>query len=157
MSINLSRDITPPSLALQNCLVDGLINLPRYYYYQRSQNNYLQHLKSDETCRRTKMKRQSSEVPFVMKRQTVRSVKKHLVQVRDKDVNLIYLTPEDILWYLLYVANPPQSEILLKLFRLRFCMPHSSFIKLGSDISVHPIEGEGNDFFLAHLEYNIII
>ena len=73
------------------------------------------------------------------KQKIIRSVKKHRVLVRDSDGTLRELKPEDTLWYLLYVENPPHNERMSKLFKLRFRMPYSSFLELTDELSVHPI------------------
>ena len=139
MGNDISTDLTPPPLKLHDCVVDGNINLAKYYYYRRRLDYRQQILNTHEISRRKKRRRLSSNDSICKKRKVLRSVKKHLLQVRDKDGNLRSLTPEDTLWYILYVANPPISTRMLKLFRLRFRMPYSSFTELSNHILVHPI------------------
>ena len=102
-------------------------------------DNQLQSLKRADSSRRKKRKRLCEDPSTNFKRNRERSVKRHKVFVRDTDGHLREVTPEDTLWYQLYVAQPPKSERMLKLFRLRFRMPYSSFVKLSDEISNHPI------------------
>ena len=71
--------------------------------------------------------RMNTKVP----RMVHRSVKRHPMLVRDSNGTLRDLRPEDTLWYLLYVANPPVTLRMLKLFRLRFRVPYDTFFDLG--------------------------
>ena len=74
--------------------------------------------------------RMNTKVP----RMVHRSVKQHPMLVRDSNGTLRDLRPEDTLWYLLYVANPPVTLRMLKLFRLRFRVPYDTFLILVEDI-----------------------
>ena len=139
MGNNISQNITPPPLTLTDCLINGRINIPRYYWYKRRQDHYLRNLRSSDNARRRKRKKQHFNNKPVVRRKARRSIKKHLLIVRDSDGNERELKPEDTLWYLLYVANPPYNDRMSKLFRLRFRMPYSSFLQLSDEISVHPI------------------
>ena len=67
------------------------------------------------------------------------SLKKHKLLVRCEDGTIKELRPEHTLWYLLYIANSPQTDRMRSLFRLRFCLPHSDFLDLASDLSNHEI------------------
>ena len=139
MGTNLSKDITPPPLTLQDCLVNGTISLSRYYYYRKHLDTYSEAIERDETLLSNKRKRRKlvEKPKAVRKRQ--RSVKRHKLMVRDEDGSLREIKPVDTLWYLLYVSNPPTSKRMSKVFRLRFRLPYQSFISLSHDISNHDI------------------
>ena len=70
---------------------------------------------------------------------SVRSVKRHKLIVRDKYGSLREIKLEDTRLYLLYVATPPMSQRMHKVFRLRFRLPYQSFINLSDDISKHAL------------------
>ena len=139
MGSNISQDITPPPLTLKDCLINGRINLPRYYWYRRRQDQYISRLRTTDNNRGEKRKRDYQIKSSFIQRKITRSVKKHTIEVRDSDGNIRQLKPEETLWYMLYVANPPYNKRMHQLFRLRFRMPYSSFINLSDEISAHPI------------------
>ena len=139
MGTSILTALTPPPLTLQDCVVNGEIHLARYYYYRRRLDSNYQILQHQQNRRRMKRRGVTSDDAICKKRKIVRSVKKHILQVRNKDGSLRPLTPEDTLWHILYVANPPTSTRMLNLFRLRFRMPYSSFIELSNCILDHPI------------------
>ena len=56
-----------------------------------------------------------------------------------KNGNLREILPTDTLWYILYVANPPKDNILLKQFRLRFRIPYGCLILLNNDLVKHEL------------------
>ena len=105
-------------------------------YYRRKRDQHLRSRSSDDA--RRKRKRKINHVHFTSKSRKrtcyYRSVKKHDLIVRDADGSLRTLRPEDTNWYILYVLNPPSNERMAKLFRLRFCIPYSSFLELSNDI-----------------------
>ena len=116
MGSNLSKDITPPPLTLQDCLVNGNISLSRYYYYRKYYDNYSEAIEREDTHWNKKRKRSIvvEEPKVINKRQ--RSVKRHKLMVRNEDGSLRERRPVDTLWCLLYVSNPPTSERMSKLF-----------------------------------------
>ena len=133
MGQELSTAITPPPLTLRDCLVNGRIDITRYFYYRRSlefydemdQDNASTHSVIDEVNARPK------------KNQRVRSVKRHKLLVRDSNGSLREILSTDTLWYLLYITNPPFTDWMLKLFRLRFRLPYNSFIDLTETLRHH--------------------
>ena len=139
MGTNLSKDITPPPLTLQDCLVNGNISLSRYYYYRKQYDNYSEAIEREDTHWSKKRKRRIvvGEPKAINKRQ--RSVKRHKLMVRDDDGSLREIRPVDTLWYLLYVSNPPTSGRMSKLFRHRFRLPYQSFLSLNDEIGKHDI------------------
>ena len=139
MGSNLSKDITPPPLTLQDCLVNGSICLSRYYYYRKRSDNYSEAIQREGTHWNTKRKRAVVVQERKVRKKRQRSVKRHKLMVRDEDGTLREIRPVDTLWYLLYVSNPPTSERMSKLFRLRFRLPYQSFISLSDEIQEHDI------------------
>ena len=85
------------------------------------------------------MKRKRHTIEAVFKGRKPRSVKHHKLIVIDKDGTLREIKPEDTLWYFLYVAIPPSSNRMMKLFRLRFRLPYASYLSLSADIKRHEI------------------
>ena len=71
------------------------------------------------------------------RRSTIRSVKRHKLIVRESDGSLREIQPTDTLWYMLYIAHPPITKHILKLFHSRFRMPYTSFLDLTEDIRHH--------------------
>ena len=116
MGINLSKDIPPPPLTLQDCLVNGNISLSTYYYYRGNYDNYSEAIEREDTHWNKKRKRRIDveEPKVINKRQ--RSMKRHKLMVRNEDGSLRERRPVDTLWCLLYVSNPPTSERMSKLF-----------------------------------------
>ena len=116
MGQSISSSITPPPLTLQDCFVDGQIDIARYLYYRR---------RSDDislSCveRRKRLRRRRMRCSTVRNANTLirakQSVKRHALFVRDSNGELRELRPEDTLWYLLYVANPLMNMQMKKLF-----------------------------------------
>ena len=123
MGNNIAKSIIPPPLSLQACLVDGRLDIARYLYYRRRQewiNN------SSKALFQINKKRKheniaTSSVSNIPSQQ--RSTKRYKLTVRDRNGSIREIKPEDTLWYLLYVATPPSSERLCRLFRTRFRLP----------------------------------
>ena len=82
MGSDLSKDITPPPLTLQDCLVDGALNVNRYWYYRRRLDDHTQSFESHNCGRNNNTKRKHANLVSVTKR-APRSVKKHKTLVRD--------------------------------------------------------------------------
>ena len=85
MSNNISQDITPPPLILQYCLINGRINLPRYYWYKRRRDDEQHSIRLNECVNQKKIKHDVVVKPTGGKQKIIRSVKKHRVLVRDSD------------------------------------------------------------------------
>ena len=67
-----------------------------------------------------KRKHDDVDSSFKNRKGYTRSVKKHKLLVRNSDGSLRELKPEDTIWYLIYIANPPSGDRMLKLFHNRF-------------------------------------
>ena len=139
MGQNVSKVLSSPPLTLRDCLSNGQIDPSRYYVYRRRLDVCMKGNNRDDDNKRRKRKRQDMQIQQSVKRTRSRSVKRHRLIVRDKDGSLREIKPEDTLWYLLYVAYPPMSKRMHKIFRLRFRLPYASFMTLSNDISIHPI------------------
>ena len=71
------------------------------------------------------------------KDRTPRSVKRHKLLHRDNNGDLKECTTSQTLWCSLCVNKEPRNNLQRLLFRSRFRMPHSTFLKLSHDISNH--------------------
>ena len=132
MGQDISTTVNPPPLTLTHCFVDGNIDIGRYCIYKRRQA-----LHDKCTFVRRKKRRYRSEnnlLPDKMVAKNHRSVKRYKVLVRDDEGSLREIRPEDTLWYLLYVKNPPLNDRLLRQFRRRFRIPYETFLNLSTDI-----------------------
>ena len=140
MGQDISKSINPPPLTLQDCFVDGKFDLARYLYYSRRMDEIdNQFYNNFSNLISKKRKYESIEHSSNVKKDHTRSVKKHKLLVRNSDGSLRELRPEDTIWYLIYVSNPPNSDRMLKLFRNRFRIPYSYFIDLANEISNHDL------------------
>ena len=139
MGQNVSKDTSPPPLTFRDCLAHGQLDSSRYYSYRRRLHVLMLGNNRMVTKAKKKRKRQLMELDIERRIRTPRSVKRHKLMVRDKDGTLREIRPEDTLWYLLYVAQPPSSKRMMKLFRLRFRLPHSSFVSLCATIKTHEL------------------
>ena len=134
MGQGISSAVTPPPLTLRNCLINGRFDVAKYRWYRRSRDLYKE---LEEDCTRSRKRKHSQVFEDInkKKKQTrIRSIKRHKLMVRDSDGSLREIRPTDTLWYLLYIAHPPITERIFKLFRLRFRMPYQSFLDLAENI-----------------------
>ena len=139
MGTDFSKDIMPPPLTLLDFLIDGELILPPYDYYRKQLDN-CQYLQREEYCRRRRKRKLTLYDAIVCKRKRqARTVKRHKLMGRDSDGTIREITPEDTLWYSLYVANPPACERMAKMFCLKFHAPYSSFLNLSEDIINHTL------------------
>ena len=95
MGQNISKNSTPPPLTLQDCLVDGKLDIVRYLYFKRRMDAFDEQF--EELINPFGMKKRKlsdlddSNTNDGMKKQ--RSCKKSKLLVRDEDGNLIELKP----------------------------------------------------------------
>ena len=82
MGNDISKAFTPPPLTLRDCLVDGQIDLARYRLYVR--RTYEDEYEDIHQTRLNKSK-PVEEPPKKKRKKTTRSIKRHNIQVRDKD------------------------------------------------------------------------
>ena len=135
MGNDISQAYTPPPLSLRDCLVDGQIDLARYRLHAKRQyeDEY-------QDIHQTRLSNNNNNEQSSKKRQkTTRSVKRHKIQIRDKDGNVRYATCKDSTWHTLYIATPPTSNRRLKQFRRRFRIPHDKFLEMVKDIKEHSL------------------
>ena len=144
MGQDISKSIIPPPLTLQDCFVNGQINLARYLYYRRRSNHLMHAISGDRKL--LKKKRKYNHLDFIQnkKQKKLRSTKKYKSMVRDRDGVLRELLPTDTLWYLLYISIPPNTPRMLKLFRRRFRLPYDTFLTLSNEISTNPMFARWN-------------
>ena len=137
MGQNVSKSLIPPPLTLQDCLVNGKVDLARSIYYRRQQDYIVVDNLIVANAIRKKRKLPNSPDLTKPRNKRSRSVKKHSLLVRNPDGSLRQLTSEDTLWFLLYCDGVPQNNRLKRKFRNRFRMPHESFIELHDTIIDH--------------------
>ena len=131
MGQEISQAYTPPPLTLRDCLVDGQIDLTRYRLYaRRVYENEYENLNVSN-------KKKRKEVETERKEKKIRSVKRHHIQVTNKDGTTRNLTFKESTWYNLYINSPPTSKRKLKIFRRRFRLPYEEFIKMVDDLKTH--------------------
>ena len=139
MGQDLSTALTPPPLTLQDCIVNRRFDITRYLYFRRTLDHYedVEDIISNNASRK---RRSSSKMEIPRKKARMpRSIKRHKLFVRDNDGSLREILPTDTLWYLLYVAHPPQNKRFSDKFRLRFRLPYESFLQLSEDIKHHEL------------------
>ena len=137
MGQDISLAVTPPPMTLQDCLVNGRIDIARYSYYTRTLDFFTELEEGIKIQSKRKRPNEDRDTKSKKKRLVIRSVKRHQLIVRDNDGSLREILPIDTLWYLLYIAHPPMNDRILKLFRLRFRLPYQSFIDLSKLITEH--------------------
>ena len=116
MGNDISNAIIPPSLLFQNCLINGQIDIVRYIYYKRKLDHRLELIDARSGRSYKKRKLHNDNMSIVRKDKIQRSVQRHKILVRDSDGQLREILPTDTLWYLLYVATPPNYKRLLNKF-----------------------------------------
>ena len=143
MGNDISSSITPPPLSLQDCTIDGELDLLRYSIYRKRikkkvlQNSLLQQF----------VKRKKEDDPFSIastpkKRKynpKERTIKKRKLMIRNADGTLRPFEPTDTIWYKLYIEQPPTDKHMLTLFRQRFRLTYNSYVELLNDIKQHNI------------------
>ena len=124
MGQDVSKSITcPPPLSLQDCFIDGQINAVRYTVYRHKidldydSNLYFSQRKKRKRKRKRDMT-YSSPTKHITTSCRKRSVKKHILLVRESNGSLRELKPTDTLWYMMYIQTPPYNDRLRKQFRL---------------------------------------
>ena len=125
----INGDIAPSSLS--GCLSNGILIIEKFTAYRRHQVNkedddteILLRIRFNRKCKRS----------IIREVKRHRSVKKHKIMIGNSDGTLHEITSKNTLGYLLYIATTPRNNRLVKLFRSRFRLTHSSFISLHSDL-----------------------
>ena len=136
MGQEISKAYTPPPISLRDCLVDGQIDFAHYRIYSRRQ--YDDEYEDIHQTRLNKRKK-SSYPPKSNRKKTKRSVKKHDIEVRDKDGTICSATFRDSTWHTLYVDSPPTSNRRKKAFRKRFRLPYDVYLNMVHDIKSHDL------------------
>ena len=142
MGNSLEKVLLNPPFTFQQCFVNNELDLTRYLVYRRRIEDI------DDTMavanqiyfNTQAQKKRRLEVTNVesAKRTCYRTVKKHRILVRDDDGSLREVKPQDTLWYLLYVRQPPRNKRLAALFRRRFRVPYGSFLEILDHIMNNP-------------------
>ena len=126
MGQDISTTVNPPPLTLTHCIVDGNIHLGRYYIYKRRRAEQKAGVTSKNNVRKKRKHLNDIKASNKKRKNIARKVKRYKILVRDDDGSLREIQPQDTLWYLLYVNQPPASERLHKQFRNRFRLPYAS-------------------------------
>ena len=138
MGQSISKAYTPPPLSLRDCLVDGQIDLAKYRVYSKRTygNDFI-----DTNGMMKNMKRKANAKPCGPKKRKryKRSVKRHPILLRTEDGNLRDVTFTDSTWYCLYILSPPEGKRLNDIFRRRFRVPYSEFLKIADEIIKHEL------------------
>ena len=130
MGNDISSSIIPPPLSLHDCLVDGELDLMRYYMYKRRVRR--QSLQSTGLHEIINRKRKwcydtlASKVHSKKQKRMKRRMKKKPLWIRDSDGKLREMQPTDTVWFKLYVEIPILGTRIRRLFRNRFRLCHSS-------------------------------
>ena len=143
MGNDISLSITPQPLSVNDCFINGELDLIRYYMYKRRlRRQLLRHTQLKEIVNH---KRKgyvdtllSNKQPNYKKRKW-RSVKKRIFWIRGEDDNLRVMTPKDTVWFKLYIEPPILGTVMRKLFRNRFRLYHQSFLDLLDEIQQHKL------------------
>ena len=141
MVFDIASYLEPPPISITDCLVNGEIDIHRYWMYQRGkrrkdiQSNILNSIIRKH---QNKRKRGNEEV-FISPRKRVRSVKRHKLFYRDSDGHLKEFKSCNTLWWLLYVNQAPRNDRQRKIFRSRFRLPHADYLELANDCANDPL------------------
>ena len=143
MGNDISRSIIPPPLSINDCVVDGELDLMRYYMYKRRQR--IQLIQSTQLKEIVNLKRKRNEVTLSSKEQShyrerkQRRLKKRKLWIRGEDGNLRALMPTDTVWFKLYIEQPILGTYMRKLFRCRFRLCHHSYLGLLDEMRGHKL------------------
>ena len=148
MGNSLQKSLYNPPLTFWDCLVDGELDIAKYFIYRRrqEQNEDAMAMASQiylEIQRQRKRKLESvCSDDNTKRRNQTRSVKRHKILVRNEDGKLDELAPKDTIWYRLYISAPPRNQRIHDLFRRRFRLPYFCFLTLLEDVSNNEIFAE---------------
>ena len=142
MGNSLEKALMNPPFTFQQCFVNDELDLARYLIYCWRINEIndamsAAHQIYSNIQEQKKRKFDSMEVKS-SKRTCIRTVKKHRILVRENDGSLREVKPQDTLWYLLYVRQPPRNKRLAALFRRRFRLPYGSFCSYWMILGIIP-------------------
>ena len=138
MGHSISKAYIPPPLSLRDCLIDGQIDLARYRLY--SKRTYGDDfIDTDAMINERKRKAYDKPTGPKKRKRQKRSIKRHPILWSTDDGNVRNVTFKDSTWYCLYICSPPEGERLNKLFRRRFRVPYSEFIKLADEVIKHEL------------------
>jgi len=134
----ITSSISTIPLSLRDCFVNGEVDIYRYWTYKRRKRRKMNNLLILDSIVKKTRKRTNIEMESKpINDRTPRSVKRHKLLYRDDNGDLKEYTTSHTLWFLLYVNQEPRNNRQRKLFRLRFRMPHTSFLELSHDLSNH--------------------
>ena len=139
MGNDIGKHAIPPPFTFTDFFVNGTLNASRHVHYRRCVNGMEDDTEEDDRHMSRKRKSRTNDSRSNCAKERHRSVKRHEVLVREDDASLREIRPAGTLWHLLHVAHPPSSKRVLNMFRLRFRLPHESFIQSCEDVEAHPI------------------
>ena len=147
MGNSLEKAFMSPPFTFQQCFVNDELDLARYLMYRRRIDQMDDAMSAAHqiyfNIQKRKRKLDSKYVKS-SKRKCIRTVQAHRILVREDDGSLREVKPQDTLWYLLYVRQPPRNRRLAAMFRRRFRLPYGSFLQLLNDLRNHPSFREYN-------------
>ena len=141
MGNSLEKAFMNPPFTFQQCFVNDELDLARYLMYRRRIDEIDDAMSAAHQIYFNIQKRKrklDSEYVKSSKRKYIRTVQAHRILVREDDGSLREVKPQDTLWYLLYVRQPPRNHRLAALYRRRFRLPYGSFLQLLDDLRNHP-------------------
>ena len=143
MGNDISSSIIPPPLSINDCVVDGELDLMRYYMYKRRLRTQL--LQSTQLKKIVNHKRKRHDNALSLKAQSLfrkrkkRTMKKRQLWIRGEDGELRVMMPTDTVWFKLYVEQPILGTYMRTLFRQRFRLCHHSFLGLLEELREHKL------------------
>ena len=90
MVFDITSYLDPPPISIHDCLVNGEIDIHRYWMYQRQKQRKDQQLKTLKSIiqKHQNENKRNNEEYFISPRKTLRSVKRHKLIYRDINGNL---------------------------------------------------------------------
>ena len=143
MGNDISQSTIPPPTSINDCVVDGELDLMQYYIYKR--RNRRQLLQSTQLNEIVNHKRKwyedtlSSIEQSHNRKKKKRSVKKRQLWIRGEDRTLRTMNSNDTVWFKLYIEPPILSIRMQKLFCHCFRLCHQIFLKLLNKMHGHKL------------------
>ena len=113
MGNSLQKSLYNPPLTFRDCLVDGELDISKYFIYRRRQEEnedamaMASQIYHEIQCQRKRKLESMCSTAITKRRKQTRSVKRHKILVRNDDGTLDELKPKDTIWYRLYISAPP--------------------------------------------------
>ena len=144
MGNSLQKSIYNPPRTFRECFNEGKLDIGKYIIYRRrveeNEDAMATLLKICSDIQLQKKRKAESVYDESSKKPRFhrRCVKRHAILVRNDDGELEQLQPKTTIWYRLYVCSTPTNKRIHNLFRRRFRLPHSAYLRLLDDVKNHP-------------------